>query len=214
MLRIIPFVIITLFPMLSSANLAQYVHVRETVFWQQLYNEKYHTLYCAIHKTAKQDSVVTHAYPIAWMANAMNCPSEAQCDFARYKDATADLHNLWPVEKKILDMRKHYAFFDGEESQGKKSDCNFVTYPTGVEPREYAKGEIARSMLYMMWRYRMPDFNQLPLMIQWHNTYPVNSEEKWRNKKIKAIQGNENPFINKPDYANSFFERELKLRKE
>lgn len=185
MFRTLFLLILILFPVFSSANLAKYVHIRETVFWQQLYNEKYHTLYCAIHKTGQQNSVVTHAYPLSWMANAMECSSEAQCNYARYKDAAADLHNLWPVEEKILAMRKHYVFFDGDESQGKKSDCNFVTYPRGVEPRDYAKGGIARSMLYMMWRYRMPDYEQLPLMMQWHKTYPVNSEERCAMKKSK-----------------------------
>lgn len=190
----------------AQANLAKFVHVRETVFWQKLYNDKYHTLYCAVHKEAGEKSTITHAFPVAWMANAMNCPEEAICDFARYRDATADLHNLWPVEEKMIEMRKHYAFTESiDGAEGKKSDCNFITYPKGVEPREWAKGEIARSVLYMLWKYRFPDYEQIPLMVKWANTYPPNAEEKWRNEKIKQIQRNENPFISNPRLVNEVF---------
>lgn len=210
MLKTAALAALIVFPTLSYANLAKFVHVRETQFWQSLYDDKYHTLYCAIHKKGKQDSIVTHIYPTAWMANAMNCASESDCNFARYKDASADLHNLWPAEPKTDEMRKHYVFFDGEESAGNKGDCNFITFDRGVEPRDYAKGEIARSMLYILWKYRLPDYEQLPLMMKWHNTYPVNAEERWRNEKINAIQGNENPFISDPESANKVFERALR----
>ena len=189
----------------AFANLTNFVHTRETMFWDQLYTDKYHTLYCAIHKNAGLKSKVTHAYPSAWMANAMNCSSETQCDFARYKDATSDLHNLWPIEDKITTMRRHYAFAEKTDSEGIKGDCNFITYPRGVEPRDWAKGEIARSVLYIIWKYQLPDYGQLPLMIKWSNTYPPNNEEKWRNQKIKALQRNENPFISDPKRVNEIF---------
>lgn len=193
------------------ANLANYVHVRETIFWDKLYTEKYHTLYCALHKKSGVKSTITHAYPIAWMANAMNCPDEAICDFARYKDATADLHNMWPVEKKLVMMRKHYTFTDKkyETEEGKTGDCNFTSFADSVEPRQWAKGEIARSLLYMMWKYRMPDYGQIPLMVEWANTYPPNAEEKWRNEKIKQIQNNNNPFISDPKRVNDVFKMAL-----
>lgn len=188
-----------------SANLAQFVHVRETAFWQEFYNDKYHTLYCAIHKKPNAKSTVTHIYPTAWMANALNCADEAMCDFARFKDASADLHNLWPVEQKMLEMRRHYVFTEKSDREGKKGDCNFVTYPRGVEPREWAKGEIARSMLYIIWKYRLPDYGQIPLMVKWAKAYPPNAEEKWRNEKVLKIQGNDNPFISDPRQLDHVF---------
>lgn len=192
----------------AFANLANFVHVRETVFWDKLYNDKYHTLYCAIHKQSGEKSKITHAYPIAWMANAMNCPEETFCDFARYRDATSDLHNMWPIDEKMIDKRKHYAFMEKTaDAEGKKTDCNFITYPKGVEPREWSKGEIARSVLYVVWKYRFPDYDQIPLMVKWANTYPPNAEEKWRNEKIKQIQRNENPFISNPKLVNEVFNK-------
>ena len=189
----------------ASANMANFVHVRETVFWNELYTDKYHTLYCAIHKNAGEKSTVTHVYPLAWMANAMNCPEETFCDFTRFKDASSDLHNLWPIEEKLIKMRKHYAFAEKKAVEGKKSDCNFITYPKGVEPRDWARGEVARSILYIIWKYRLPDYGQIPLMVKWANTYPPNAEEKWRNEKIKQIQRNENPFISDPKRVNQIF---------
>lgn len=189
----------------AQANNANFVHVRETLFWQELYTEKYHTLYCAIHKGAGEQSLVGHVYPTDWMANAMNCPGTEFCDFARYKDASADLHNLWPMEEQVLDIRRHYAFVEGDKNQGDKKECHFTTYPRGIEPREWAKGEIARSILYMVWKYRLPDFGQVPLMVKWANKYPPNAEEKWRNQKIETVQKNDNPFISNPDFVDEFF---------
>lgn len=183
----------------ANANLAKYVHVRETLFWKELYNEKYHTLFCAIHQEAGNETEITHAYPIAWMANAMRCPIEEQCDFARYKDATSDLHNMWPMMPHVSDIRKHYPYMELEDTEGEVKDCNFRISKDGLEPREWAKGEIARSFLYTIWKYRFPDYDMLPTMIKWAKKYPPNAEEKWRNERIKALQRNDNPFISQPN---------------
>ena len=211
-MKLIVFTALTLFSNICVANLANFVHTRETQFWQELYTEPYHTLYCAIHKKPTEKSTVTHVYPLDWMAVAMNCPSVEACDFARFKDASSDLHNLWPIEKKMLSKRKHYVFLESNDStsKGKKSDCNFITYDKGVEPREWAKGEIARSMLYIIWKYRLPDFEQIPLMVKWATTYPPNAEEKWRNQKIIQLQRNENPFISSPEKVAEIFGENLK----
>lgn len=192
-------------PMISYANLSQYEHIKSSVFWQQLYNEDYHTLYCAVQKEAGQIESIAHAYPVAWMANAMRCSSEQECDFARYRDASADLHNLWPMVTQAEDIRRHYIFLEGERSTGKAQDCNFTVYPKGIEPRDWAKGEIARSLLYIIWKYNLPDYEQLALLVKWHRKYPVNAEEKWRNNKIKEIQGNDNPFITEKGFENKAF---------
>ncbi|XOV78552.1 MAG: endonuclease [Aestuariibacter sp.] len=198
-------VITACFSSQTFANLAQYVHVRESVFWQQLYTQNYHTLYCAIHKKAGEKVNIAHVYPTAWMANAMRCSSEEDCDFARYRDASSDLHNLWPMISPAKDIRRHYIFLEGDKEKGQRQDCNMIVYPKGIEPREWAKGEIARSLLYIIWKYDLPDYEQLDLLLKWHKKYPANAEEKWRNDKIIAIQGNDNPFISAKHFEQKAF---------
>ncbi len=198
-------VLTAVFPNLVHANLSQYVHVRETLFWDKLYTEKYHTLYCAVHHEAGKEVDIAQVYPIDWMAAALNCPDVEDCDFARYKEATADLHNWWPMQPGYSDVRKHYLFVEKTDPEGKKNNCNMIIYPQGIEPREWAKGEIARSMLHMMWRYRLPHYGQIPLMVKWAKRYPASAEEKWRNDKIKQLQGIENRFIADPSFIDTAF---------
>ena len=66
-----------------------------------------------------------------------------------------------------------------------------------VEPRDDVKGEIARSILYMMDTYRLPlppHMTLLPL-IEWHEEDPPDDHERRRNDKILSLQGNLNHWI-------------------
>ena len=73
---------------------------------------------------------------------------------------------------------------------------------------EYGKGLAARAMLYFLLRYpsvikkTYRSQINLPLLIQWHKTFPVSLYEKHRNQAIYRIQGNRNPFIDFPDLVN------------
>ena len=44
--------------------------------------------------------------------------------------------------------------------------------------------------------------NAFNLLLEWHNDDPVDEIEINRNEAVYKIQGNRNPFIDKPDYAN------------
>lgn len=204
-LKFFLFIFVAILANSANANLSKYVHVRETLFWDKLYTEKYHTLYCAKHHPAGAKVDIALVYSIDWIANAMNCPDTSDCPFARYKDAVADMHNWWPMEAKIDEVRKHYVFAEGQTEQTKQGICHFKIHPLGVEPREWAKGEIARSVLHMLWKYRLPHYGQIPLMVEWAKKFPPNAEEKWRNEKIKELQGVENRFISDPTFIDIAF---------
>ncbi|MCY4488006.1 MAG: endonuclease [Deltaproteobacteria bacterium] len=66
-----------------------------------------------------------------------------------------------------------------------------------VEPRDAVKGDMARSILYMVDSYRLP----LPANLQgdmlqrWHEQDPPDDTERWRNFVIEGLQGNANPYI-------------------
>ena len=186
------------------------------LFWSQLYNENYHTLYCALNKEAasKIDTQITpvHVYPTPWLnasfacnntATANNCPTNKS---SLYQSAATDLHNLWPALSRYSNARASLPFIEiaGENMLFPQEQCDFEKNQNGIEPRDYAKGEIARTLLYMLWKYRLADHGMLTLLVNWANTYPVTHEETWRNDKIEKIQGNRNPFIDNEDMASLY----------
>lgn len=64
-----------------------------------------------------------------------------------------------------------------------------------VEPRDAVKGDIARSVLYMIHHYDLADHDMLPLLVRWHIQDPPDAHERSRNDEIEQLQGNRNPFI-------------------
>ena len=94
-----------------------------------------------------------------------------------------------------------------------------------VEPPDCAKGQVARILFYMATRYeadddhgdeKMPDlylvdYNQkvkepmigdLCTLLLWNNKFRPTNFEYRRNDRIMELQGNRNPFIDNPDWAN------------
>ena len=57
------------------------------------------------------------------------------------------------------------------------------------------KGEIARSMLYMIWKYQLPDHGQFQLMMEWNYRDPPEDAEKIRYIDAQVLQGRANPYI-------------------
>ena len=71
------------------------------------------------------------------------------------------------------------------------------------EPRQSHKGDAARATFYMSVRYEMP----IPEPVEddlrlWHDQDPPTGEERTRNNKIEAIQGNRNPFVDFPELVH------------
>lgn len=93
------------------------------------------------------------------------------------------------------------------------------------EPPDRAKGQVARMLFYMAVRYDgdddrpdedMPDLvlrdengitsdpwiGDLCTLLQWHNRFGPSDFERRRNDRVMEIQGNRNPFIDEPGWAN------------
>ncbi|MCG7535809.1 endonuclease [Pseudoalteromonas sp. OOF1S-7] len=96
------------------------------------------------------------------------------------------------------------------------------------EPSDRAKGQVARMLFYMAVRYESVDSNEdenmpdltlkdknakesspwigdLCTLISWNNEFPVSRFEELRNDKVMAVQGNRNPFIDNPSWAQSIW---------
>lgn len=64
-----------------------------------------------------------------------------------------------------------------------------------IEPRDNAKGDIARTMFYMELAYGLPLNRMRKMLIKWDEKDPVDNEELRRKKPIKKIQKRSNPII-------------------
>jgi hypothetical protein len=113
-------------------------------------------------------------------------------------EGKSDLYHLFPTEMKINGMRGSYPFKEchfNRDTQGSLCQSN------GFEPPEGHKGVVARAMFYMSVLYGMKiDDRQEQTLREWSDTHPVESYEIERAEKIKAVQGNRNPFIDHPEW--------------
>jgi endonuclease I len=105
------------------------------------------------------------------------------------------------------------------------STAKLDTQNDSFEPPNRAKGQVARMIFYMAVRYQpgddqspenMPDLvlkdnnertiepwiGDLCTLLQWHNQFGPTNFERRRNDRVMELQGNRNPFIDQPGWAN------------
>ena len=85
------------------------------------------------------------------------------------------------------------------------------------EPLDSFKGDLARTYFYVSTCYRndsatfvswemASQVNLAPwtvqMLLEWHHNDPVSQKEKDRNEAAYALQGNRNPFIDHPEFAD------------
>lgn len=129
----------------------------------------------------------------------------------------SDLHHLFPTLTRVNSERGNLPFADiaDDHTQGWwRSETKRTEIPGGseiaeysestpqaFEPREDHKGNVARAMIYFATVYSEDEISagwiipQLPTLVHWHQGDPVDEPEKSRNAAIKAVQGNDNPFV-------------------
>lgn len=50
-----------------------------------------------------------------------------------------------------------------------------------------------------------PHIAALRTLLYWHQIVPVSNEERARNQAIQKLQGNRNPFVDRPDLARELW---------
>ncbi len=116
----------------------------------------------------------------------------------KYRRLNADLHNIAPVISEL--HKKSARFFPGEiEGENRQfGGCDFEINAENkiLEPPDSKRGDLARTYLYLADAYGMRlKADQRRLLMSWHKNDPPDEWEKERNRRIKKIQGNGNPFI-------------------
>ncbi len=115
-----------------------------------------------------------------------------------YRLMSRDLHNFVPELKILKQYRRQYSFGLIADHPSSQQGCHFYIDKKSkiIEIAPHLRGKVARTYLYMKDTYHMPlNQEQFALYYDWHQQYPADAWEKERNEKIKAIQGNGNPYI-------------------
>jgi len=178
----------------------------KTIFWNKLYPTGNWTIYCGVRFNNRKSTIdgrklsIEHVYPQSWIAKSMGCSSVSECRKTnnRFNFATADLHNMYPALRNVNSSRGNslYGIIHGEN--WRYEGCDIERAKNVTEPREIARGNLARSILYMSLEYELPIPEKMVTIIQeWNETDPPSLHELRRNRDIKMIQGTSNPYIQK-----------------
>ncbi len=120
----------------------------------------------------------------------------------QYRKMEAELYNLWPSVGLVNQARSNYRYSDF----GKNSllNNNFYGCPIvidkklrQIEPRDAAKGIVARANLYMAQKYDIKlSQSQQALFKAWNTQYPPSDWERHWSQQVASIEGSSNSFIN------------------
>lgn len=116
---------------------------------------------------------------------------------AQYRYMQADMFNLYPAIGAVNALRSNYNFTMLPSEQSDFGSCSMKIANKKAEPPEGARGRISRTYLYMDETYSKFKMSrqQRQLMTAWDKTYPVDSWECRRAKKIASIQNSKNDVV-------------------
>lgn len=139
--------------------------------------------------------------------------------------AHTDVHHIRVTDVSVNADRGNRDFANGGKKNKECKKCRMraatKTKNGTWESPDRVKGDTARMMFYMAVRYdgndnsKTPDlvlvnkatkigqakFGKLCTLLAWHKADPVSSEERLRNEIVYKWQGNRNPFIDHPEFA-------------
>ena len=132
-----------------------------------------------------------------------------QSSFAKKEPMRGDLHHLFTCESRCNSFRSNTPYFDFADDERAVMQYCGRSEQDRFEPRA-GKGAVARATMYFLLRYpgmigdesRELQAERLPILLAWHQAYPVEEWELHRNAAIFEIQGNRNPLIDNPQWAS------------
>ena len=155
--------------------------------------------------------------------------AKSRGDFGTSPGPGTDTHHLRPCDISV-NFARNNRWFDNCEipyvDGGLETGC-FTSVSSWVwQPRAAVKGDVARMIFYMATRYEgengepdlavidyLPanDFTKEPVhaklstLLVWHQEDSVDAFELNRNEVVYGYQGNRNPFIDHPEYAEKIW---------
>lgn len=159
-----------------------------------------------------------HCFPKSWWGGNDNVP------------AYVDLFHMYPSEAKANQAKSNWplgevesaTFDNGRVKIGKAIPEHRTSADKVFEPSDEYKGDFARTYMYMVTCYGDYNWNSsymwmlssetsqylslskyaVDLLLEWHKLDPVSQKELDRNETMYRIQGNRNPFIDHPEFAD------------
>jgi endonuclease I len=139
-------------------------------------------------------------------SNNFNCEHTfPQGFFNSNEPMKSDIFHLFPTDVTANSQRGNLPF--GLVSNPSWSVGGSKKSSSAFEPRDAQKGKTARAMMYFVIRYQ--DYSnhfagQENILRTWNENFPVDASEAQRNDDIAQYQGNRNPFIDYPQFAERF----------
>jgi endonuclease I len=142
---------------------------------------------------------------------------------AKPEPMESDLHHLFESDTQWNALRSSLPFGTVEHPDQVSPTGAKVKRGIAFEPPGQEKGYVARAIFYFHVRYgnpladgmsgdgrngtdiddKMGNFSDL---LAWHEQYPPDGFERERNGRVFQIQGNRNPFIDRPEFVEALFQ--------
>ncbi len=169
-------------------------------FWGNLYANGGKSFFC--DKTFnKKGFLLTdgYIYPLADIRSALRCGTSRECkQDNRYRQIASDLHNMIPVNNRT-EMKRRNVRYENLGNTIREDDCGMRESAGFFEPPERVKGDVARTLAYMVDTYGLPWLGSTAVFKGWNRLDPPDDTELSRHQRIAEIQGNENPFVVHPE---------------
>ncbi len=152
--------------------------------------------------------------------------------FPEKSQTGSDAHHLRPTEMQLNGIRSNYGFDEVSQTtqniarEAGKSD--YGTFPDGLcylsgnffYPAKGYRGATARILFYVQTRWgnqynldfidgatsnNGKNIGKISTLMKWHLEEPPTDQEIRRNNVVASIQGNRNPFIDHPEYAEVIY---------
>ena len=139
----------------------------------------------------------------------------------------SDLFMIYPTDNYVNNQRGSDPYGEVDSPSwtslngSKRGNCSYSGYSgLAFEPIDAYKGDFARTYFYVTSRYYSEDAawpgsamsdgaELLPwavnMLLDWHIDDPVSRKELERNGTVYTMQGNRNPFIDRPEFAASMY---------
>ena len=169
-------------------------------FWGDLYANGGNSFFCNTAFTSK-GFVLTdgYVYPLADVRSALDCGTSRECEQDnRYRQIASDMHNMIPVRSRT-EMGRRNARYEDLGASVSEDECGIRQSAQFFEPPVRVKGDVARTVAYMVDTYELPWLGSSTVFKGWNRLDPPDDGEITRHRRIAEIQGNDNPFVTDPN---------------
>ena len=157
------------------------------------------TLYCDTPFSPGDRLKIDMIYSEKQLLRHFGCITPRQCSSKPgYNEVAGDMHNMYPIVR-TTDLDRRGSLFGDLPDDVETRECGYQLSFQTFDPPDHAKGNVARAMIYMHMQHKLPLVGPLDLYQRWSKADPPDTEEKRRNDAIAKLQGNRNPYIDKPD---------------